>query len=593
MKLVGMCNYGQCPGWEHLGIDTPDAASFPAHIKNVEPLDIAAILRLPAAHGENSNNNNNNENNNKARINFKKSLRFITEIPVGIHKGRAIDAKMAEDEIQRMLEVKQLEETLYGDTRAYVNMFTVAEYVKKRRRVIKHTKAFNALYGRDTLVGIELINILNLVKTVHDGTYSISFDFSAFFDQFEIAHKVRPYFCFPAHGRWYRLTRLPMGMRQSNDIAHSATECIVDFEMPKSVKVTSYVDNVRFIGTSLEEVIEAAATFIVRCHKVRATINDVSTTEDLQTAKAIARDLVRTSEEFLGVEFDYINKKVAVGRKALAKLRLLLSRVEDPTLRITNQNVLAIFGILFFALQVTKHMPAKRYYAIREYSELSRRIQKDPNLLSAEFKCAPSRMRFITQWMSDVANVNDETKWLTVPQVPPPDLADFILVTDASRWGWGAVLMNQFGRIRVAYGRWGDFGGGRRSAWSEPEAIARAMLHFFPKGTQYSIAVLTDSSTAQGAFEKGRSGKYIVNRSILSVQEAFLSWNVSFHHISGVTNPADPVSRGKGLGSDQAVTAEIRRLVLGLTRKGGPDNEKRKQSANVWENMSGNNSLLV
>ena len=555
-RLFDNCRHGQCPSWPDLGLDEDDPSQFPAHIKDVAPNAGAGILELPST-GEGL----------VARANFRRALRFIHDIPVGIHKDRAIDAKLARHEVEKMLLVKQIEETHFEDVAAHVHLFTTVERMKKRRRVIKHTKAFNELYGKETLLGIKLINVANLIRSVHDGSYSISFDFAAWFDQFEISHGARPYFCFPSNGRWFRLTRLPMGMRQANDIAHSATEVILDFKMPDGVKVTSYVDNVRFLSHNRDDVIAAAAEFITRCHAVSATINDVETTGDLEVAKSIAAALVRTRDEFLGVDFDYSNHRVAVGHKATSKAEKLLEKLLDPKQNFTNQNMLATFGVLLFALQVTKHKPATHYYALQAYSKLARLVQHDPHCLPNTYHRKPSQMHHIVQWLKEVAHPSEAARWHVVPKVPPPEEADFTLVTDASKVGWGAILINRFGLVRVAFGPWRNFGGRQRSAWSEPEAIARAVLHFFPHGTDHSIAVLTDSSTAQGAFERGRSGCYIVNRSLLSIQQISHTWNLQFHHIEGSQNPADPLSRGKGLGlSDEAVTAQVHRLVLGLSR---------------------------
>ena len=566
-RLLENCSHAQCPSWSDLGLGVDDPSHYPAHIKDVPPNAGAGILDLPPS---------SSDPNSLARRNFRKALCFIHDIPVGIEKGRAIDAKLAQHEIERMLAVSQLEETHFENVKSNVHVFTTVEHMKKRRRVLKHTKSFNDLFGRATLLGIKLTNVANLVRSVHDGTFSIEFDFSAWFDQFLIAEGVRPFFCFPAHGRWFRLTRLPMGMRQANDIAHSATEVILDFDMPVGVKATSYVDNVRFLGHNLQDVIAAAAEFIRRCHAVSATINDITTTSDLEAAKAIAANLAHSQGEFLGVEFDYLNHRVAVGQKAISKAQQLLGQLRkhlaDPKQNFTNQNMLATFGILLFALQITKNLPASHYYALQAYSELARLVQRDPHCLNNTYHCSPSKMQHILQWLVEVAHPTEASRWHVVPKVPPPDDTDFTLVTDASKVGWGAILINRFGRVRVAFGSWDNFGGRRRSAWSEPEAIARALIHFFPHGTAHSITVLTDSSTAQGAFQRGRSGCYIVNRSLLSVQQTSPTWNIQFHHIDGSHNPADPVSRGKGLGlSDEAVTAQIRRLVLGLSRDRGPN----------------------
>ena len=84
------------------------------------------------------------------------------------------------------------------------------------------------------------------------------------------------------------------------------------------------------------------------------------------------------------------------------------------------------------------------------------------------------------------------------------------------------------------------------------------------------MAILTDSSTAVGAFSKGRSKAFAVNRALLAVQEIFPEFNASWWHIPGVSNPTDGISRGLEMGDVKETTAQIRRLAMGFPREGGP-----------------------
>ena len=60
-----------------------------------------------------------------------------------------------------------------------------------------------------------MLKTKELVPTVHEGKYAICMDFSGWFDQIEQDDVVKDYMCFPHHGKWYRLTRVAMGMRTS------------------------------------------------------------------------------------------------------------------------------------------------------------------------------------------------------------------------------------------------------------------------------------------------------------------------------------------------------------------------------------------
>jgi len=284
---------------------------------------------------------------------WSKSLRWIQEVPEGVERGNTVEAKLTPEGVKRMCEIGHAEKTTAAEVQSTVNVFPVEERAKERERVIKHTKPFNERYGRDTLLGLKLLRAKDLVGTVHDGKYCITLDFSAWFDQHLIAEKVRPWFCFFFQGQWYRLCRLPMGMRQAVDIADTATRIIASFPVPAGVRVDTYVDNIRFLGNCRDDVIAAATEFVRRSHKVGATINEVSPIlgVDVSRIREMLTKLVVTEGEFLGIHFDYVNKLVKVGTKALVKL-VALKEVFDHG-ECTYRNLLAIFGVMFFALQAT------------------------------------------------------------------------------------------------------------------------------------------------------------------------------------------------------------------------------------------------
>ena len=555
---------GQQPKWTQLGISLP---KDPLHLKNVSALLLDELDRMALALKDPD-----------LQARWFKVKKWITVPQPGLPRGRAVDAELTEDELRMMIDVGQAEGTTVQEVRSTCNIFPVSEYLKRRRRVIKHTKCFNDTFGKDTLAGVRLLRTRDLVKSVHDGTYVIQLDFSAWFDQFELDNGVRPDFCFPAFGKWYRLTRLPMGMRQAVDVAQTATEILCDFEHPASVRIDAYVDNVRFLGCSRDEVIATAAKFIARCRDANATINEV---DDLETPTEAATRLVATEGEFLGAHFDYVTKMVRVGDKSIAKLSIMQDLFSNSSDSFTFRNFLTTFGLIFFALQVTRAPAADRYYALKEYSEVSRRLQRDPGLLETVYKCSPSRYQHVSKWIQDTI----ENVPRAVPLVPHPADADFILVTDASAWGWGAILLNADGEMVTWSERWArDWEGAKRSAWSEPQAIAHALRHFFPNGTTQSVAVLSDSSTAVGAFAKGRSKAYAVNRSILAVQDTFPHpFNASWWHIAGWDNPTDSISRGLVLGDKDMATAHVRRLAMGFPREGVPMLSVIKENAKVRE----------
>ena len=572
-KMLNQNRHGQLPKFTQLGVDLGDTDDLTAHVKPVKTILRDEIEHLPVKRA----------NLLQRWLRVKK---WLTEQPQGVRRGRANEAELRVVDIEQMEAAQHIAEINAKDVMSTCNIFGIPEIFKHRKRIIKHTKWFNEKYGKESLEGLKLLRAKELVHSVYAGRYAISLDFAAWFDQFEYDELVSRWHCFPAFGKWYRLTRLAMGQRIAVDVAHTATEVIASFEMPDGVRCDMYVDNVRFVGNNRENVIDAATMFIERCRKVRATLNEVDMRVNEEgkcvyvsnpdgspiDARSAATALVHSKGEFLGVEFDYMQKTVKLGPKSVAKLCLLKAAFENEAKPPTHRNFLAMFGVLFFALQVTKGFAPHRYYALREYSETARRIQKDPGLLECAYHCSPSRWKHIVMWIEDVER-NDPHPVHDAPLHPSG--ARYVLVTDAAKSGWGALLLDMTtGMLYTRHGVWNRAWKGREfSSWSEPEAVSRALVYFFPHGTNESIAILSDSSTAVGAFAKGRSMRYEVNRSLQRVHDHFPQFNATLYHIPGKENTyTDAMSRQKRLepGFLQKATAHVHRLVLGFPLEGGP-----------------------
>ena len=302
-KLLENNRYGQAPKWADMGLgQSPDD---PLHQKDVKTVRREELDALPVE-----------DPLLKAR--WERVKRWLTQEPKEVARGRALEAKMTPDEVRLMVAIGHAEKIAAEDVKSTVHLFPTEEKFKKRRRLIKHSKAFNDAFGKDVLENIKMLRAKDLVRTVHDGRYAVCVDFSAWFDQLELDEAVRDYFCFLHQGQWYRLTRVPMGMRTSVDIAHTATEILASFPRAKGVRCDIYVDNVRFLSDSRKDVVAAAAEFIDRCRRVCATINEVP--DDTESAHDAAERLVTTKGEFLGGDFDYTKKQVRVGKKTIAKL---------------------------------------------------------------------------------------------------------------------------------------------------------------------------------------------------------------------------------------------------------------------------------
>jgi hypothetical protein len=525
-----------------MGLQQPTNKA-PLHIKAVAPLNRTALEALPVV-------------DKNLYLQWQRVRKWLTGDHPPVHGGEEAQARITATELELLLEAKLVERTERAQVKATCILFPVPEPNKGRRRLIRHTKCINDHFGKDSLEGITLTTTSQVVMSAHQGRFAITFDFAAYFDQHLLEEKERVYHGFPHGSEWYRLCRLPMGQRQAVDVAHTATCLLTSFELPPGVTATAYIDDVRFLGQDQNSVLKAARTFINRCREANVTINDVP--NHITDEQILSR--IRTQGEFLGVDINYEQRRVRLATKSQAKLAAAYEAFQHKGF--TYRNCLALYGMLFFVLQVTRESAAKYYYCLKEYSSVARQIQSEPDKLDTTYTCPPERARYLSQWVEEALK-NPWTNVRTPLEQTDGDDAH-ILITDASSWGWGALLRRRgTSRWETASGRWADaWLGAKTSAWAEPEAVARAVAHFFPTKPEAPLIILTDSRVASDALEKGRSGAFAVNKAVTSVFTMVDRHLVHVKHIAGTSNPADGLSRGVTTGPNINIATQ---QALGIT----------------------------
>jgi hypothetical protein len=124
---------------------------------------------------------------------------------------------------------------------------------------------------------------------------------------------------------------------------------------------------------------------------------------------------------------------------------------------------------------------------------------------------------------------------------------ELVLITDASITGWAVLAFDDQGREACACAEWStaDHATGfpKHSARAEPEAVYRAACRWIHRNHRV-VHVITDSSTAVGAFRLGHSGSFHVNSVCARLNATFPKVRFVFSHVPGVNNPADGMSRG-------------------------------------------------
>jgi hypothetical protein len=461
-------------------------------------------------------------------------------------------ARLTRAQLQQLETIGVVEPISAGQVAGWTKVFLVPEVAKRRFRPIKHTFIVNEALGKDSLQDVRFPSKREICELVHSGECFIAVDFSAYFDQFEYSPEVSRLFCFRGAGKSYRLRKLAMGQRQAVEVASTATDAIRDFADKRS-KSAAVIDNV-FFGGSRSDVLHDAALFVDRVNLVGAKLN-----EDVSDLDA----LVQTTGDWCGVHLDMSAKTVALTQKTIAKLTESWRRRLDWTWR----NFAAHVGLLFWTWGIIDVPMAEFFPLLRFVSSACKLLAERPDLWEQPAVVWPSAWPTLSSW-TDLALANHPR---VVPQKSEPE---WLVCTDASRWGWGYVAVNTAtGDVHSHGAPWsaameqmhGDKL--RRSTFAEPHGILNTMCHLLStrEGSPKNVRVGTDSTVARAAYDRGfNTHSFDINECLRRLRRTFEGrFTFEFFHIPGADNPADGLSRGRAEGAEQtaAHAISLRRLL--------------------------------
>jgi hypothetical protein len=327
-----------------------------------------------------------------------------------------------------------------------------------------------------------------------------------------------------------------MGQRQAVDIAQAATDAIVDFKHEAQAQL-SVIDNVLFVGSG-DQCAADAGTFFQRCENANATLNDVTTTER-------AAAVVTTSGDWCGIHLDFTTKTVRLAAKAVNKTAFSWENREHWT----HRQFAAHIGLLFWAVGIIE-VPVHTFYPLLKFiGEVGRRAQADPGVWDQPIELWPSALPALTEWTRLILANHPRV----VPREVPPDL---FVATDASAWGWGFVAFDQVTGGAPHHGEpWAQkflqkYGpeNVHHSVFTEPHAIVNAMCRLLRADRPRTVAIGTDNTAAEATFRRGYNGRsFNLNECVDKLRGLFPTHQFVLAHVPGPLNPADGLSRGRGL----------------------------------------------
>lgn len=513
-------------------------ATLPLHQKGVPCLNTEKLLQLPSHSAE-------------CLANAKEALRYLADPSLYEKPASRIRASKFADRLLREMEGYKFGPLSPGvKGKAGLLGFPVVEKEDTRLRAIfapdlnEVNEAPSVIFppkwvvDRHSVPPTSAAAKKSWAKKRRDDWTTVQFDLAAWFDQFGLAPELRPYFCFLLQGKEVALHRLPMGLRHAVYVAQSALWQLLNF--PRRATVDTTIDNVRFTGSKSDVVADAVA-FLRRCAVVGATLNvvgcpDVNATPE-ELRKLVEGQLEPLVGDFLGTTYLYDSSEKKNQEKTVRKLSFLRDAVAVAG-PLSRRQVATVFGVLFYAASVVRAPLAPYYDALRYLRKVSATGGDEWDQLASDM--SPRARDQLLAWLEFL--ITNKPVPILEEEVEPR----FVVITDASGEGWGAISVDTTtGSIMEFSFPWTglDVPRAESSVWAEPEAIYLAVCRISSPGD--AVLVLTDHQPAEFADEAGYAKSWSLNQLALRMQR-LQNVRVTIRHIPGKGNPADGLSRTIG-----------------------------------------------
>lgn len=575
------------------------SCDWPLHLKAPTLLDFSALFALPVAHSRSTTRLE--EVMPFFEPEFYRGLRTsrtikttslsMADVRLAVEKGK-FELAMPEEEQRRLFQSSRhtgsqsfgrLPDGWHG-----VNVFYVLE-MKGRRRLITEP-LLNGVVSKDSLPKVSHPGRLQKRQMLRKCKYLFQLDFDAFYDAIPLDHlAVRNNFVFRGKdGLYYRLKTLPTGARWSVCAAQAVTSAIVDIDTP--VIVLTLIDNIMIAAQEGQEseFVRAVRSILTRIGAVNLQTSP-DRRETLELADADLLALATQPNVFLGEEYSWdasLGERVMRNsHKTVAKLQLAIAAFPEYTCR----SFAGLVSLILFAAHTVSMNPARLFLLLKAYRAVYIAVAAGRDWDAPIPHVSPSVSSVLFM-------VADELLQNTRARIPQRVVStyheqdyDYVIFTDASAEGWGAIVTQiSTGEMTLIQKRWDDelvvsegtssrgdasaqqsrwrqrLFQQRHSAQAEPRAALECLLYLNDTGRIHDgarIALVTDHAAIVLAQRKsngyggiGRGG--MLNLLYEWVYNALFERHVSvtFFYIAGPQNPADTLSRqftGDGLLREQ------------------------------------------
>jgi hypothetical protein len=325
-------------------------------------------------------------------------------------------------------------------------------------------------------------------------------------------------------GTVYEPTRLPMGHCAAVDIMQLITSVIANdptVVVPAHAVLGTphvWVDGIRFAGSRAN-----VARWIAAAD------------ETAKAVKATWKEMpeITTQYDFIGVDWDHERHTVVTSAKTLDKIRV------QPTA--TALELEQLVGRLLFASGVSRTPLAPYYFAIKWSKRITNKLNRGEMHPHDNVSVPPGTLAQFKRW---AATVRRPLEIITSTGLR----GDFTLFTDASDYGWGAVLFNDgTAEIAVAGAQWSPAEKKEDISERELRAVTLATDRFRASlENAASVKLKIDNTSVLSCVVRGvpRAERLAQKAADVTRSLKLLNCAITAEYVRSADNLADEPSRG-------------------------------------------------
>jgi hypothetical protein len=358
----------------------------------------------------------------------------------------------------------------------------------------------------------------DLPPLVERGSWMGKLDLKSAYLHVQIAPEDQSLLAFGFRGQWYKATALMFGLRNAPRLFTRLMRPVARELRRRGIRCLFYLDDIFVTAPGKREATHAIRETVQLLEQLGWLINvEKSTLEPVQRLC------------YLGLVVDTINMEIRAPREKTNKIRqaarAVLSRGSFGDVR-DAQRLLGRMEALARAVRGARiyMRPLQRLWLAHQRV----RGQAPPVLLDVEASAA-------LRWWANEAHQHNG-----VPLKQP--LPSRTLTTDASEWGWGAVL----GRGARAAHRWPAPQRGQHINMLELLAVRNALDHFQSELAGRTVQLRVDSTVAIWYIKKSGGPIRPLSQVAEQIGERLLHWGVTplLEYVPSTSNVADLLSRG-------------------------------------------------